>query len=91
MAILTGIEITNSLMSFYDKESGMTLFILLLLIANILIAYYCYHNAKQKGYPVLVFTLFGSLPYLNLVVLVYLLFLPNLKSNNQLQKDSILS
>ena len=62
----------------------MSIFISLLIICNLLIAYYCYINAKIKGYHVKVFTILGFVPYFNLVVLVYLLFLPNLKIDNKL-------
>lgn len=54
----------------------MTLFIALLILANGLIAYYCYINAQLKGYPQTVFMILGLLPYFNLAVLVYLLFFP---------------
>ncbi|WP_252097593.1 hypothetical protein [Pseudoalteromonas sp. NBT06-2] len=64
----------------------MTMFIVLLLLANVLIAYYCYLNAKQKGYPVITFAVLGLLPYLNLVVLVYLLFLPKQKNHSDIEK-----
>lgn len=66
----------------------MTLFVLLLLIANGLIAYYCYANAAQKGYPKGIFLGLGLVPYFNLVVLVYLLFLPNLKHQNLLDEKA---
>lgn len=51
---------------------------LFLLFANLAIAYQCYRYASNKGYPVKLFTALGLLPYFNLVVWVYLLFLPNL-------------
>ena len=69
----------------------MTMFIVLLLLANGLIAYYCYFNAKLKGYPVITFLVLGALPYFNLVVLVYLLFLPNLKNSSEIEENSIIS
>ena len=62
------------------KGGTMTLFIILLLLANVLICYFCYIKATEKGYPQLLFAGLGALPYFNLVVLVYLLFLPNVKS-----------
>ena len=58
----------------------MALFIVLLLLANLLICYFCYLKASEKGYPQYVFAGLGAVPYFNLVVLVYLLFLPNVKS-----------
>ncbi|ATC95914.1 hypothetical protein [Pseudoalteromonas tunicata] len=61
----------------------MTLFVTLLLIANLLITYFCLTKAKTKGYPQLTFVFLGAIPYFNLVVLVYLLFLPDLKHENQ--------
>ncbi|WP_404341378.1 hypothetical protein [Pseudoalteromonas mariniglutinosa] len=57
----------------------MTQLIVLLLIINSAIAYQCYRYATLKGYPVKVFTGLGLIPYFNLVVWVYLLFLPNLR------------
>ncbi len=57
----------------------MTQLIVLLLIVNLGIAYQCYRNAAFKGYPVGVFIALGLVPYFNLVVWVYLLFLPDLK------------
>lgn len=66
----------------------MTLFVLLLLIANALIAYYCYYNSMQKGYPSGLFFCLGLVPYFNLVVLVYLLFLPNLKEDTLIDKKA---
>jgi len=69
----------------------MTMFIVLLLLANGLIAYYCYLNAKLKGYPAITFLVLGTLPYFNLVVLVYLLFLPNLKNHSEIEKNSLIS
>ena len=54
----------------------MTQLIVLLLIVNLGIAYQCYRNATFKGYPVKTFTGLGLVPYFNLVVWVYLLFLP---------------
>jgi len=69
----------------------MTMFIVLLLLANGLIAYYSYLNAKLKGYPAITFLVLGTLPYFNLVVLVYLLFLPNLKNHSEIEKNSLIS
>ncbi|SFB78957.1 hypothetical protein [Pseudoalteromonas denitrificans] len=69
----------------------MTLFVVLLLLANGLITYYCYINAKMKGYPIITFSALGLLPYFNLVVLVYLLFLPNLKNHSEIEQNSIIS
>ena len=69
----------------------MTIFIVLLLLANGLIAYYCYLNAKLKRYPVITFLVLGTLPYFNLVVLVYLLFLPNLKNHPDIEENSIIN
>ena len=57
----------------------MTQLIVLLLVVNLGITYQCYRYAAQKGYPVKVFTGLGLVPYFNLVVWVYLLFLPSLK------------
>ncbi len=56
----------------------MTGLISLALVANLVIMYACYYNAKKKGYPVGVCTVLGALPYFNLVVWVYLLFLPSM-------------
>jgi len=69
----------------------MTLFIALLILANGLIAYYCYINAQLKGYPQTVFMILGLLPYFNLAVLVYLLFLPNLKDEPEMKTRHIIN
>ena len=69
----------------------MTLFIALLLLTNALIGYYCYLKATLKGYPPLTFTLLGLLPYFNLVVLVYILFLPDLNTISEVKPKNILS
>ncbi|MDE3274266.1 hypothetical protein [Pseudoalteromonas sp. G4] len=66
----------------------MALFIFLLLIANVLICYFCYLKASEKGYPKAVFTGLGAIPYFNLVVLVYLLFLPNVKTESLLNSKA---
>ncbi|OCQ20110.1 hypothetical protein [Pseudoalteromonas luteoviolacea] len=59
-------------------------FILFLSLVHCLIALQCYRCAKQKGYPTKLFTLLGFIPYFNLVVWVYLLFLPNIMSQSRL-------
>lgn len=66
----------------------MALFIFLLLITNVLICYFCYSKASEKGYPKAVFTGLGVIPYFNLVVLVYLLFLPNVKTESLLNSKA---
>lgn len=58
----------------------MTFLLLFLLIANLVIGYFCHFYAKQKGYPVLLFSILGLVPYFNLVVWVYVLFLPHQQS-----------
>ncbi|MCG7570593.1 hypothetical protein MHM89_11675 [Pseudoalteromonas sp. CNC9-20] len=57
----------------------MTALVTLLLSINMLIASQCYLHAKRKGYPVRLFLVLGVIPYFNLVVWVYLLFLPALE------------
>ncbi|ALU44079.1 MULTISPECIES: hypothetical protein [Pseudoalteromonas] len=57
---------------------------IILLLIYVVIAVQCYRSASHKGYPKLFFTLLGLVPYFNLVVWVYLLFLPDLKSSRQL-------
>ncbi|ATD07832.1 MULTISPECIES: hypothetical protein [Pseudoalteromonas] len=59
---------------------------LFLLLTNLLIAYQCYRYANTKGYPVKLFTGLGLLPYFNLVVWVYLLFLPNLTTAKNIEQ-----
>lgn len=62
--------------------------VILLLVIHFAIMYQCYRYASSKGYPTRVFTVLGSVPYLNLVVWIYLLFLPKLEpfeSHNQKQ------
>lgn len=54
-----------------------------LLLANAFIAYQCYKNAHMKGYPVKLFAGLGFIPYFNLVVWVYLLFLPSLAESGR--------
>lgn len=61
------------------KEKGMMQLVILLLIIHFIIAYQCYRYACIKGYPVKVFTILGCIPYFNLVVWIYLLFLPELE------------
>ncbi|WP_152087094.1 hypothetical protein [Pseudoalteromonas sp. A25] len=56
-----------------------------LFLINILIALQCYRNARSKGYPCKLFTVLGLIPYFNLVVWVYLLFLPNLINANKFE------
>ncbi|MEQ3444010.1 hypothetical protein ABMY47_21330 [Pseudoalteromonas sp. BZP1] len=67
----------------------MTQLIVLLLIVNLGIAYQCYRNATFKGYPVKTFTGLGLVPYFNLVVWVYLLFLPDLKPFSMSEKQPL--
>lgn len=57
--------------------------IVLLLAVNLGIAFQCYRYANIKGYPVNIFTCLGLVPYFNLVVLVYLLFLPDITPFNK--------
>ncbi|AIY63767.1 hypothetical protein [Pseudoalteromonas piratica] len=66
----------------------MALFIFLLLFANVLICYFCYLKATEKGYPKVIFAVLGAIPYFNLVVLVYLLFLPNVKADTLLNSKA---
>lgn len=63
----------------------MLLLTIFLLIANGLMAFCCYNIAWQKGYNKNVFLALGLVPYFNVVVLVYLLFLPDLKLEEHLQ------
>jgi hypothetical protein len=65
-----------------EEEVSMTLFVFLVVIANLVIAYNCYTHANKKGYPKQLFLALGCVPYFNLVVLVYILFLPNLRSES---------
>jgi hypothetical protein len=67
----------------------MTQLIVLLLFVNLGIAYQCYRNATFKGYPVMIFTGLGLVPYFNLVVCVYLLFLPDLKPFSMNEKQPL--
>ncbi|WP_300419082.1 hypothetical protein [uncultured Pseudoalteromonas sp.] len=67
----------------------MTQLIVLLLIVNLGIAYQCYRNATFKGYPVKTFTGLGLVHYFNLVVWVYLLFLPDLKPFSMNEKQPL--
>jgi hypothetical protein len=57
-----------------------------LLIANVFIAYQCYKNAQLKGYPTKLFAGLGFIPYFNLVVWVYLLFLPDLANTGRFRQ-----
>ncbi|ASM51292.1 hypothetical protein PESP_a3486 [Pseudoalteromonas espejiana DSM 9414] len=57
----------------------MAQLIILLLVIHFIIAYQCYRYAQLKGYPVGVFSILGLVPYFNLVVWIYLLFLPELE------------
>ena len=61
------------------REEGMAQLVILLLIIHFIIAYQCYRYASLKGYPVKVFTALGCIPYFNVVVWIYLLFLPELE------------
>ncbi|HEA18130.1 hypothetical protein NDQ71_10335 [Pseudoalteromonas sp. KG3] len=61
----------------------MTQLIVLLLVVNLGITYQCYRYAERKGYPVTTFTCLGLIPYFNLVVWVYLLFLPDITPFNK--------
>lgn len=61
----------------------MTQLIMLLLVVNLGITYQCYRYANRKGYPTITFTCLGLIPYFNLVVWVYLLFLPDITPFNQ--------
>ncbi len=65
----------------------MTSLLLLLLAANLIIAYHCYYYAVQKGYPIKFFGLLGLVPYFNLVVWVYLLFLPDVSEPGREHKQ----
>ncbi|WP_440055027.1 hypothetical protein ACSLBF_02390 [Pseudoalteromonas sp. T1lg65] len=59
---------------------------ILLVVLNLLIAYQCYRYANLKGYPLKLFTVLGLIPYFNLVVWVYLLFLPNLVASKNMEQ-----
>ncbi|MGO2010365.1 MAG: hypothetical protein ACTJH9_02815 [Pseudoalteromonas sp.] len=62
--------------------------IILLLAVNLGITFQCYRYAHIKGYPVSIFTCLGLLPYFNLVVWMYLLFLPDITPfNKQFEYD----
>ncbi|MCF6435510.1 MULTISPECIES: hypothetical protein [Pseudoalteromonas] len=63
----------------------MSQLMIFLFIINILVAIQCYRNARLKGYPSKVFTILGLVPYFNLVVWVYLLFLPDLSSASKFE------
>lgn len=67
----------------------MTQLLILLLIINAGIAFQCYRYADKKGYPVKIFTGLGLVPYFNLVVWVYLLFLPDMTPLNYKQKQPL--
>ncbi|ALO41015.1 hypothetical protein [Pseudoalteromonas phenolica] len=66
----------------------MLLLVSFLLILHCAIAYQCYLSTHKKGYPTFVFTLLSLIPYFNLVVWVYLLFLPNLNEQTQMHQSS---
>ncbi|WP_462157216.1 hypothetical protein [Pseudoalteromonas sp. GB56] len=57
----------------------MIFLVTLLLCVNVFIAYQCYAHAKQKGYPERLYLGLGLVPYFNLVIWVYLLFLPTME------------
>lgn len=57
--------------------------IVLILLVNLGIAYQCYKYATKKGYPKTTFACLGLVPYFNLVVWVYLLFLPDITPFNK--------
>ncbi|MCQ8879423.1 hypothetical protein NQT69_15580 [Pseudoalteromonas shioyasakiensis] len=61
----------------------MAQLIVLLLLINLGITYQCYRYACLKGYPVFTFTCLGLVPYFNLVVWMYLLFLPDITPFNK--------
>ncbi|UOB73253.1 hypothetical protein [Pseudoalteromonas sp. APM04] len=70
----------------------MAQLVILLLIIHFIIAYQCYRYSSLKGYPVKVFTVLGCVPYFNVVVWIYLLFLPELEpfeSHVQSQKQPL--
>ncbi|GMM85694.1 hypothetical protein [Pseudoalteromonas sp. MTN2-4] len=66
----------------------MLLLVSFLLILHCTIAYQCYLSTQKKGYPTFVFTLLSLIPYFNLVVWVYLLFLPNLNEHTHMHQSS---
>ncbi|MFY8273619.1 hypothetical protein AAEU32_05790 [Pseudoalteromonas sp. SSDWG2] len=59
----------------------MIFLVTLLLIVNVFITYQCFLHAKRKGYPEKLFLGLGCVPYFNLVVWMYLLFLPSLEKH----------
>ena len=65
----------------------MLLLVSFLLTINCVIAYQCYRNALVKGYPSKLFSALGLIPYFNLVVWVYLLFLPNIYKKRKIRID----
>ena len=67
----------------------MTQLITLLLFIHFVIALQCYKYAQIKGYPVKTFTVLGLVPYFNVVVWVYLLFLPPLESHHGQHKQPL--
>ncbi|MBQ4846516.1 MULTISPECIES: hypothetical protein [Pseudoalteromonas] len=58
----------------------MLLLISFLLTVHFIVAQQCYRISLNKGYPNKLFITLALIPYFNLVVWVYLLFLPNLNS-----------
>jgi uncharacterized membrane protein (GlpM family) len=66
----------------------MLFLVTFLLILHCIIAFQCYQSTQKKGYPTFVFTVLSLIPYFNLVVWVYLLFLPNLNEQTQMHQSS---
>lgn len=66
----------------------MLLLISILIVIHLVIALQCHVSAQKKGYPRLLFSILGMIPYFNLVVWVYLLFLPNITEYNRVQHSS---
>ncbi|WP_010364040.1 hypothetical protein [Pseudoalteromonas citrea] len=63
----------------------MLLLISFLLAVHFAIAQQCYRLSLNKGYPSKLFTILGLIPYFNLVVWVYLLFLPDLNNAHKFE------
>lgn len=66
----------------------MNILLVVLFIIYCAIAYQCYAKAKEKGYSWGVFALLGLIPYFNVLVWMYILFLPTYNTK-VLRSDSL--
>ncbi|TMP40895.1 hypothetical protein CWB96_06955 [Pseudoalteromonas citrea] len=64
----------------------MLLLISFLLAVHFAVAQQCYRLSLNKGYPSKTFVALGLIPYFNLVVWVYLLFLPDLSNARKFEQ-----